>query len=373
MQVKCPFDHKIFSANDERTKRVGSRSFLIEYRVGSHGFLVRQEHRSTMKTRRVITRVVAPSYLLALAFGCSQADEDGGTAGTAGTVSTSGASSTAGVSSTGGTVAAAGTSSTGGTSSTAGTPSTGGMSGSAPTGGAVTAGNSSGGTMPQGGNGGTSAGGGASAGTTSSGGSGGSDACGTATAKPCPPTGNNSIAYIGCSMANNIGNGYKAVNGKIMWNSDGYGTGAQCVPQWVEGGSAWGGFDNKLKAIGGKDVVKAIMVQICIINPATDDQVKSMIKAARAHVNPDAHIYLVGQPQYENGHHCDIAGGKEGTTDEQAKRLGEDKSIDPNMSYLGVFLLNCDKGECADSCHASSGPGKGEERLGNQAKAFWGG
>lgn len=174
-------------------------------------------------------------------------------------------------------------------------------------------------------------------------------------------------------MANNIGNGYKAVGGKIMWNSDGYGTGAQCVPQWVEGGSAWGGFDTKMKAIGGKDVVKAIMVQICIISPATDDQVKSMIKAARAHVNPDAHIYLVGQPQYENGHHCDIAGGKEGTTDEQAKRLGADASIDPNMSYLGTFLLNCDKNECADSCHASPGAGGGEERLGNQAKAFWGG
>jgi hypothetical protein len=171
-------------------------------------------------------------------------------------------------------------------------------------------------------------------------------------------------------MANNIGNGYKAVGGKIMWNSDSYGTGAQCVPQWVEGGTAWGGFDNKMNAIGGKDVVKAIMVQICIIQPATDAQVKSMIKAARAHVNPDTHIYLVGQPQYENGHTCDIAGGKEATTEEQAKRLGADKSIDPNMSYLGVFLLNCDNGECADSCHAN---GKGEERLGNQAKAFWGG
>jgi hypothetical protein len=171
-------------------------------------------------------------------------------------------------------------------------------------------------------------------------------------------------------MANNIGNGYKAVGGKIMWNSDSYGTGAQCVPQWVEGGTAWGGFDNKMKAIGGKDVVKAIMVQICIIQPATDAQVKSMIKAARAHVNPDTHIYLVGQPQYENGHTCDIAGGKEATTEEQAKRLGADKSIDPNMSYLGVFTLNCDNGECADSCHAN---GKGEERLGNQAKAFWGG
>jgi hypothetical protein len=338
-----------------------------------------------MKTLRVVSRLVAPSYFVALAFGCSSTDDGTGSpgaSGSGGAVATSGATSAAGVTSTGGAASnggvgiAAGTSSTAGT---AGTSSSGGAGGSTASGGAAaTAGSAAGGAQASGGSGGmlgggAGGGGGASAGTSSMGGSGGSGACGTATAKPCPPTGNNSIAYIGCSMANNIGNGYKAVGGKVMWNSDGYGTGAQCVPQWVEGGSAWPGFDNKMKAIGGKDVVKAIMVQICIIQPATDDQVKSMIKAARAHVNADAHIYLVGQPQYENGHHCDIAGGKEGTTDEQAKRLGEDKSIDPNMSYLGVFLLNCDKGECADSCHASPGAGKGEERLGNQAKAFWGG
>jgi hypothetical protein len=176
-------------------------------------------------------------------------------------------------------------------------------------------------------------------------------------------------------MAENIGNGYKAVNGKIMWTSDSYPTGAKCVPNWVENGDAWSTFDTKLKAMGGKDKVKAIMVQICIIQVATDDQVKSMIKAARSHTNPTAHIYLVGQPQYKNGHTCSIAGGQEATTDEQAARLGKDTSIDSNMSYLGKFMLDCPAGssgggECSDSCHANS---TGEQSLGNQAKAFWGG
>jgi len=200
-------------------------------------------------------------------------------------------------------------------------------------------------------------------------GSGGTGAC-AGTAEPCPPTDDRSIAYIGCSMAQNIGNGYKAVDGQLMWNSDGYQTGAQVVPNWVEGGSAWGGFDNKLNAMGGKNSVKAIMVQICIISVATDDQIKSMVRAARAKINPDAHIYLVGQPQYENGHTCSIAGGRESTTDEQARRLGADRSIDSNMSFLGTFMLDCDNDECADSCHANA---KGEQRLGNQAKEFWGG
>jgi hypothetical protein len=244
-------------------------------------------------------------------------------------------------------------------------------SGGAKGGGEATGGAGQGGTALGGKTGGSTGMGGRSetGGSTGAAGSTGGGTC-AGTATPCPPTDAGSIAYIGCSMAENIGSGYGKVSGKIMWTNSGYGTGAQCVPNWVENGSAWGGFDKKLAAMGGKDKVKAIMVQICIISPATDDQVKSMIKAARAHVNSTAHIYLVGQPQYENGTHCDIAGGKEATTDEQASRLGKDASIDSNMSYLGKFLLNCKNSECADSCHANDA---GEKRLGNQAKAFWGG
>jgi hypothetical protein len=363
-----------------------------------------------MKYLHVITGL-APFCVAALSFaGCSAEGVGGGETGGAPVVQT-GQGGSAGMTSHGGSsgsVATGGTTSgtggtTGGTGGTTGGTggstggaggTTGGRGGGAgvgvggmPVGGAGSGGvagaavggssgvggaaglgtGGTGGVAAGGGSGGMGAGGAAGSGTS---GSGGSGTCGSGTAEPCPPTEDNSIAYIGCSMAENIGNGYKAVGGKIMWTSDGYGTGAQCVPQWVEGGSAWPGFDKKLTAIGGKDKVKAIMVQICIISPATDAQVKSMIKAARAKVNADAHIYLVGQPQYENGHHCDIAGGAEATTEEQAKRLGDDATIDPNMSYLGTFLLNCDNNECADSCHANS---TGEKRLGNQAKEFWGG
>lgn len=253
-----------------------------------------------------------------------------------------------------------------------GTTSLGGATGGAGQGGTASGGRTGGttGTAGRTGTGGNTAAGG----TTSVGGSTGGGTC-AGTATPCPPTEAGSIAYIGCSMAENIGSGYGKVSGKLMWTNSGYGTGAQCVPNWVEGGSAWGGFDKKLAAMGGKDKVKAIMVQICIISPATDDQVKSMIKAARAHTNPDAWIYLVGQPQYKNGHTCQIAGGKEATTDEQASRLGKDTTIDSKMSYLGKFMMDCPAGQgaggdCSDSCHAND---TGERSLGNQAKAFWGG
>jgi hypothetical protein len=361
-----------------------------------------------MKYSQIITGLV-PVCAVALSFAGCSAEEPGtggtsgapagghaGSAGSAGTVGSGGSAGMSATGGTGGTIGGAGAGGTpggpggGGSGGTVGAASGGaggvmGGPGGAGMGGAGTGGAGAGGASGGAGAGGGGSGtGGAGAGGVAGGGSGtggvsgtgggtsGSGGSGTCagTAEPCPPTDDRSIAYIGCSMAQNIGNGYKAVGGQIMWNSDGYQTGAQVVPNWVEGGSAWGGFDNKLNQMGGKDSVKAIMVQICIIQVATDDQIKSMIRAARAKIDPDAHIYLVGQPQYENGHTCAIAGGQEATTDEQARRLGADESIDPNLSFLGTFMLNCDDGECSDSCHASP---KGEERLGNQAKEFWGG
>jgi hypothetical protein len=175
-------------------------------------------------------------------------------------------------------------------------------------------------------------------------------------------------------MANNIGTGYKRVGGTIMWNADNYQTGAMVVQNWTSSSSSsWSLFDQKMNANGGKDVVKAIMVQICILSTgATDAEVKSMIAAARAHTNPGTHIYLVGQPQYEAGHTCSIAGGQEKSTDEQAKRLAADSSVNQDLTYLGKFQLDSTKGEVmSDTCHASSPTG--ENVLGNQAKAFWGG
>jgi hypothetical protein len=362
-----------------------------------------------MKYSQIITGLV-PLCAAALSFAACSAEEpgtggtsgapaagQGGNGGAAGSVSSGGSAGTSTTGGAGGTTGGAGAGGTtggagGGGSGGAAGAATGGAGASGATGGAGAGGAGTGGAGAggaSGGVGGASAGGGsgtggAGAGGVAGGGSGTGGVSGTGggtagasgsgtcdgTAEPCPPTSERSIAYIGCSMAQNIGNGYRAVDGRIMWNSDGYQTGAQVVPNWVEGGSAWGGFDNKLNSMGGKDSVKAIMVQICIIQVATDEQIKSMIRAARAKINPDAHIYLVGQPQYENGHTCAIAGGQEATTDEQARRLGADESIDPNLSFLGTFMLNCDDGECSDSCHASP---KGEERLGNQAKEFWGG
>ena len=226
--------------------------------------------------------------------------------------------------------------------------------------------------------GGASSGGAAGTGGSSDGSSGAAGAEGAGGAGGnLPPTGENSVAYIGCSMANNIGTGYKRVGGKIMWNADNYQTGAMIVQNWTNpNSSSWQLFDQKMQSIGGKDVVKAIMVQICIASQkATDQELRDMVDAARQHVNPGTHLYIVGQPVYNEGHECFIAGtGGADWTDMKAQELANDPTINENMTYLGKFILDDTKGEVAasgDTCHATSPVG--EDSLGNQAKEYWGG
>jgi len=171
-------------------------------------------------------------------------------------------------------------------------------------------------------------------------------------------------------MADNIGQGYGQVKGTIMWNNSGYGTGAKVVENWGPSGDAWSLFATKLNANGGKDKVKALMVQICVLSTHSEDNVKAMIQAARTHVNAGTHIYLVGQPQYEAGHTCSLAGaGGAEWTDATAKKMAADSTVNQDLTYLGQFKLDTTKGESSDGCHASA---SGLTVLGNQAKAFWG-
>jgi len=172
-------------------------------------------------------------------------------------------------------------------------------------------------------------------------------------------------------MADNIGQGYGQVSGKIMWNNSGYGTGAKVVENWGPSGDAWSLFTTKMTANGGKDKIKAIMVQICVLSTHSEDNVKAMINAVRDHVNPGTHIYLVGQPQYEAGHTCSLAGpGGAEWTDATAKKMAADSTVNQDLTYLGTFNLDTTKNESSDGCHASA---SGLTVLGNQAKAFWGG
>ena len=175
--------------------------------------------------------------------------------------------------------------------------------------------------------------------------------------------GANTMGFIGCSMAENTAQGYSAVGGTRMWGP--YGTGSLVVQSWTDtNSSAWQKFDQQVTSFGRPT---AVWVQICIFaqNGATYNEVKQLIANARQHAAPGATIYITGQPLYESGHTCTLAGaGGPELTDSLARQAAADAT--QNVIYPGAFhLLN---NELSDACHANTA---GQQSLGQQALAFW--
>lgn len=173
------------------------------------------------------------------------------------------------------------------------------------------------------------------------------------------------MGFIGCSMAENVAQGYVAVGGKRMWPN--YGTSGQVVQSWTDTNSAsWKLYDQQVAKYGKPDTV---WVQICIFaqQGATADEVKKMIANARAHSSPAAAVYLTGQPLYDAGNDCFLAGtGGAQMTDTLAKTVAADASL-VNVTYPGSFILH--PSEVQDGCHANTA---GQKSLGDQAVKFWG-
>lgn len=191
----------------------------------------------------------------------------------------------------------------------------------------------------------------------------------TADSRPSPRQaggGDHTMGFIGCSMAENVAQGYVANGGKHMWGP--YGTGGLVVQSWTNANSAaWAKFDQQAARYGGRP--SEVWVMVCIFqNPgATYDEVKQMIASARQHAAPGARIYITGQPVYpDNPSSCFLAGtrGPQLTVD-LAKRAAADAAL--NVTYPGEFKLM--RGEVSDGCHANTA---GQSSLGKQALAFWG-
>ncbi|KAL1880025.1 hypothetical protein Daus18300_001388 [Diaporthe australafricana] len=173
-----------------------------------------------------------------------------------------------------------------------------------------------------------------------------------------------SMGFIGCSMGENVAQGYVAVGGQRMWGP--YGTGGLVVQSWTNSNSqAWNMFDQQAAKYGKP---AAVWVQICIFaNPgATYAEVKQLIANARTHSAAGAAIYITGQPLYDAGQTCTLAGANgPQLTDSLAKQAAADAS--QNVTYPGAFVLH--NGEVADGCHANTA---GQSSLGKQAVGFWG-
>ncbi|KAF2690102.1 hypothetical protein K458DRAFT_383235 [Lentithecium fluviatile CBS 122367] len=172
-----------------------------------------------------------------------------------------------------------------------------------------------------------------------------------------------SMGFIGCSMAENVAQGYVAVKGQRMWGP--YGTGGMVVQSWTDNKSqSWRLFDQQVTKYGKPT---AVWIQICIFTQgATYDEVKKLIANSRSHAASNATIYITGQPLYDAGQSCQLAGANgPQNTDKLAQQAAADTT--QNVIYPGSFILH--KGEVQDGCHANAA---GQSSLGKQAVAFWG-
>jgi hypothetical protein len=192
------------------------------------------------------------------------------------------------------------------------------------------------------------------------GGSGGNDATGGGTGGP-----ERSMGFIGCSMAENVAQGYQALGGMRMWPP--YGTGGLVVQSWTDtNSSAWQSFDQQAANYG---LPTAVWVQICIFSfqGATSDEVSQLIANAHEHAAPGATIYIAGQPLYETGWTCDLAGADgPQLTDDLARQAAADST--QNVIYPGTFGP-LGQATTSDNCHANQA---GQQLLGAQAIEYFG-
>jgi len=129
------------------------------------------------------------------------------------------------------------------------------------------------------------------------------------------------MGYMGCSMSVNVATGYQRRMGMRMWGPQ-VSYGGQVVQNWTPtSGGPWTAFDQQASA-NGKPT--DIWMQICIFaqQGVTAAEVQTMIKNARAHSTPTTQIWITGQPLYNSGHTCSLAGtgGAELTEGERASR-----------------------------------------------------
>jgi hypothetical protein len=174
------------------------------------------------------------------------------------------------------------------------------------------------------------------------------------------------MGYIGCYSADSTAEGYRRIGGNRMWGP--YDVAGGVVQAWTTASSShWQQFENQVQLFGPP---VAVWIQICIFTSgATIDEVRQMVRAARAHA-PNAFLYVTGQPDYEAGHVCSLVGpGGPALTDSLAKQIAEE---DPDVHYagtLGPLYYGDYNSDPDDGCQATT---EGEDKLGTQAKAIWG-
>lgn len=175
------------------------------------------------------------------------------------------------------------------------------------------------------------------------------------------------LGYLGCSMSQNVAEGYATLGGEHLWPVMGA-YGAQVVQNWTsDGGSPWSGsgsFDSAVQEYGNPD---AVWIMLCIFsNMVTIDESKKIVDLVRKHA-PDAKIYITGQP-LNSGTSCFLAGdGGDVLTDKIAQETPMQPGYE-DVIYAGTFGPLSPE-QRSDGCHANA---DGMRLLGEQVIEKWG-
>ena len=175
------------------------------------------------------------------------------------------------------------------------------------------------------------------------------------------------MGYVGCSMSVNVATGYQTLGGERLWPPVQAYNG-MVVQNWANtNDNVWSAFDDQMNTYG---TPEAVWVMLCIFNNQITYQETTQIIANVRERAPNAEIYITGQPLYEPGLTCSLAGvGGPELTDDMAQQAGSDAS--QNVSYAGIFgpLTAAHTAGDTTGCHANA---EGQAFLGQQAIDKWG-
>jgi len=175
------------------------------------------------------------------------------------------------------------------------------------------------------------------------------------------------MGFVGCSMSVNVAQGYQTLGGERLWPPVQAYNG-MVVQNWANtNDNVWSAFEDQVNTYGTPD---SVWVMLCIFsNQITYQETTQIIGNVRERA-PNATIHITGQPLYEEGLSCSLAGvGGPELTDDMAQQAGNDAS--QNVNYGGIFgpLTAAHTAGDATGCHANN---DGQAFLGQQAIDKWG-
>lgn len=174
------------------------------------------------------------------------------------------------------------------------------------------------------------------------------------------------VGMIGCSMTIDAVEGYVRVGGSGMWPVNGLGYGQGAIARWseIEGdGGFWRSFDAALEK---QDATATVWWELCTSGSRMDDLEQALIVLDGIEARlPGATVYVSAQPEYTDGHVCNLAGAR---GPEVMQQLAAEL-VETGRVVAGPVLSRLQPSQLVDTCHANA---EGKRQMGQELLDFFG-